>query len=250
MVTGHRRRWVVVGVVSALSFGVIGGANGAPGRGAVPNLTVFFGPTEAAMGQEVSVAVTNASQTSGRAAVAVFDEAGASLLQQSKQIEPGRSAFFALPEVDDEVLLWARVTTPGPGSRWPSILRVTDAGGANPLITEIGFPAQVMTSSPQLPVPGDASVRVLVTPLTQEAATFTVRYLGAGGVQLGQATIPSVAPKHVAFAGFQPATAVSNLRAAVKGPAGSKFLVSLEVLDADQQLICKWDGPEFDAAKS
>jgi hypothetical protein len=250
MQASHHRRWIVLGIVAALSFGLIGGANGAPGRGAVPNLTVFFGPARAFTGQEVSIAVTNASPAAGNAVVAVFDGDGASLLQQSKQVGPGRSAMFNLPEVDDEVLLWARVTTPGPGSKWPASLRVTDAGGANPLITEIGFPASVVTSSPQLPIPGDAALRVLVTPLTKEPATFTVRFIGAGGVQMGQATMPSVDPKHIAFAAFQPPTAATNLRAAVKGPAGSRFLVSIEVLDAGQSVICKWEGPEFDAAKN
>jgi hypothetical protein len=245
----HRRRWFVVMIASAVTFGLVGGANGAPGhRGGELDSILYFGPAGASAGRHVSVAVTNATAATGKVTVAIVDQDGVLLKRRQSEIAPGRSAFWSLPEVEDEVLLFARATVPGGDPlKWPAALRITDAGGANPLVTETSFPALSTAASPLLPVPPGAEVRVNVTPLGAQPATFTVRLLGPAGGVLSQGAISGVSRPSIGSASFMPASP-GDIRVVVKGPTGARFLVSAEVLDAATgSFICKWEGPDLDA---
>jgi hypothetical protein len=185
--------------------------------------------------QEAVATVTNATSATVTATVTLLDASGQVLVRENLDLAPRHGAAVRW-RAAGAVRVRATVETPGAGaSRYPIGLFVYETGAPNPSlasqanVTLGGQQGTTAALSPYVPVIIAAKVAVPVVNLGSTTATFTVSFFDGDGNPVSNQTL-TVAPGRIGVAQL-PAPLANGARAVVRGPAGTPYLVSHELVD-------------------
>lgn len=221
--TAHRM--FIVGIASVIFFGA-----SLPTQSAVNPPVFHLGPMNIEQGETAVVSVTNPTADSARAKVQIYDQQGDLLKQKRPLIEPGHTAFVSrLMEEEGIFYFWAQVTLPNGSKAWPMALQTFDENEPLGVVSVHSLRGGGSVTSAMVRLGPNQDVRVLVTNLGGSSAQFSVYARGPAGNQLGFNTL-SNASKATKATTFDNVSGIP-VRAAVEGPANTKFLARVEIFD-------------------